>query len=802
MLKPSDFNNAVPQFQNGNYASNPINPQYVEEPSSTDYNRGTEPLQTLPAQWWNWFMNKFTSRFNKVNIYVKNLFNELAQLLSLVNVTPDGTEGDVTDGQLKNAFKELYPNYINTKLALESTYVKKTQKVNNHALSGDVTVTKSDVGLGSVVNTGDSATPVENGTTKFTTGGAYTLKKDLTDIAESLPTDAVLHYSFDDIPDYPDGTADVRLIDNNTYQIQSTDAKFRNNGGSTFTDSNGNLQVQIIGGSGTGVAIASSAIYQKVIKLKIKVTQIVGELRIIRGNVRYATITNVGEYELTQYVDTSTYLYFYCLDAGNSCTFIVEKIYIGEGSYSTPIIDNANGQNNATNNGGIAVQGVSGKGAYFLNGKYANADADFQFTENFSCSIWCRPEDFSSNCHIVRKQGVMTLVISSGILRVYLYDNNGNDLLNSFELSPMTINQFTHIVIVRNGLSFKYYKNGVLTKSATLSSATIQKNNNDLTVGSDVTNVAHTEDDLLIFDRALTEDEVTALYLNKANTPKYYGEVPVTRKVNGYTLDKDITLAKSDVGLGSVVNTGDSAIPVSGGTTKFTTGGAYNLLTSLAPIFSTLTSYALGDMVTYNGVLYTCITAHSAGAWNASHFTAANLNTEFQKTANNIAVNFTTGRSYSKGELVIYGKELYRCKNHTYTHVSAWDPSIFEKTNLVNTEQKYPGLYVLNIGANVSTVVELPELPAGSELIIRMDNESSSNRTVTLKATKKYVLGILGGLTSAVRTLQVNETYAQEVYSGGYIEVHINYIEVDDHTGFMNDSLLTFPLPTVNDYYV
>ena len=173
MLKPSDFNNAVPQFQNGNYASNPINPQYVEEPSSTDYNRGTEPLQTLPAQWWNWFMNKFTSRFNKVNIYVKNLFNELAQLLSLVNVTPDGTEGDVTDGQLKNAFKELYPDYINTKLALESTYVKKTQKVNNHALSGDVTVTKSDVGLGDVVNTGDSATPTENGTTKFTTGGAY-----------------------------------------------------------------------------------------------------------------------------------------------------------------------------------------------------------------------------------------------------------------------------------------------------------------------------------------------------------------------------------------------------------------------------------------------------------------------------------------------------------------------------------------------------------------------------------------------------------------------------------------------------
>ena len=106
------------------------------------------------------------------------------------------------------------------------------------------------------------------------------------------------------------------------------------------------------------------------------------------------------------------------------------------------------------------------------------------------------------------------------------------------------------------------------------------------------------------------------------------------------------------------------------------------------------------------------------------------------------------------------------------------------------------------MNADVSSVIEFPELPAGSELIIRMDNQSSSNRTVTLKATKKYVLGILGGLTSAVRTLQVHETYAQEVSSGGYSEVRINYIEVDDNEGFLDDSLLAFPLPTVNNYYV
>lgn len=112
MLSPSDYNSAVPQFTNGNYASNPINPLYIEEPGATDYNRGVEPLQTLPAQWWNWLANQFTLRFNKLNIYVKNIFNELAQLLSLMNISPDGTEGSPTIAQLKGAFETEYPKYL------------------------------------------------------------------------------------------------------------------------------------------------------------------------------------------------------------------------------------------------------------------------------------------------------------------------------------------------------------------------------------------------------------------------------------------------------------------------------------------------------------------------------------------------------------------------------------------------------------------------------------------------------------------------------------------------------------------
>lgn len=135
MLSPSDYNDAVPQFENGNYASAPLNPLYVEEPNATDYRKGVEPIQTLPAQWWNWLCNKFTSKFNKLNIYVKNIFDELAQLLSLVGLTPDATEEELTTGQLKGMFQTEYPNYLKEHYSTD--------------------------------------TAVENGTKFFTTGGMY-----------------------------------------------------------------------------------------------------------------------------------------------------------------------------------------------------------------------------------------------------------------------------------------------------------------------------------------------------------------------------------------------------------------------------------------------------------------------------------------------------------------------------------------------------------------------------------------------------------------------------------------------------
>lgn len=129
MFSPSDYNDAVPQFTNGNYANTPLNPLYVEEPDAVNYNRGAEPLQTLPAQWWNWLCNKITSKLNNLNIFVKNIFDELAGLLSVVGETPDATSEEITTEQLKGMFKTKYPQHLYDNFKFESVLQGRTRGV-------------------------------------------------------------------------------------------------------------------------------------------------------------------------------------------------------------------------------------------------------------------------------------------------------------------------------------------------------------------------------------------------------------------------------------------------------------------------------------------------------------------------------------------------------------------------------------------------------------------------------------------------------------------------------------------------
>lgn len=383
--------------------------------------------------------------------------------------------------------------------------------------NGKISATAGDIS--GTVTAGDNA-PVS--------GGA------VADILSNLPTDAVLHYSFDDLPDYPDGTADVRLLNNNTYQIQSTSYAFRNNSHATFSNVNGLLKI-VTASSGLydGVYLDSNYTLNKVIKLKLKVTSLTsgGWINIVNGvnpinNVQ--SITKVGTYEiaLVNINNSQNHNIYIFTNSGSTSEVIVEQIYIGAGSYSTPIIDNASGKWNSVSQSGVAVKGVSGKGYKGFKNNQIEV-GDFSLNNNFSVSIWVNPENntngLDGNIFVKYGQFILRNGASWGnYLMMYLYHDTSVAAARTISSDLLPPNQWTNIIIVKNELSLMAYINGVLTYDSELTDTIVAPGTGKYYVNTLNTTRPQSYDDLLIFDRALTEKEVLALYYNKANTPKYY----------------------------------------------------------------------------------------------------------------------------------------------------------------------------------------------------------------------------------------------------------------------------------------
>ena len=106
---------------------------------------------------------------------------------------------DIADAKAAGtAASAALESYKSTNEAALANKVDKTITVNGHALSANVTVTKSDVGLGSVVNAGQDTVPTANSTKYITSGG---VKKYVDDaIGGVTQFDIVKVDTFDQLP--------------------------------------------------------------------------------------------------------------------------------------------------------------------------------------------------------------------------------------------------------------------------------------------------------------------------------------------------------------------------------------------------------------------------------------------------------------------------------------------------------------------------------------------------------------------------------------------------------------------------
>lgn len=172
-------------------------------------------------------------------------------------------------------------------------------------------------------------------------------------------------------------------------------------------------------------------------------------------------------------------------------------------------------------------------------------------------------------------------------------------------------------------------------------------------VGADASGAANTA---LTNAKAYTNEKISALINSAPTTLDTLGEIATAMENNADVVEaledaigtkanaSDLTahtgntsnphgVTKSQVGLGSVVNTGDSATPVSGGTTKFTTGGAYTELNKKVDKTTTVNGHALSGNVT--------VTKSDVGLGNVENKSSATIRGEITKANVTDALGYT-----------------------------------------------------------------------------------------------------------------------------------------------------------------
>lgn len=140
------------------------------------------------------------------------------------------------------------------------------------------------------------------------------------------------------------------------------------------------------------------------------------------------------------------------------------------------------------------------------------------------------------------------------------------------------VGQVSHYVQIKNEGNKVYIHNGkeqtdlAYTKDATVNTIVERTTNGNINLPSDTSKI---NNDSYATSKKYVDNAVTNVNNN------------LNRHINDQNNPHAVN--KSQVGLSHVVNTGDSSEPVSNGTDKFTTGGAFALKTSLEAKINTLT---------------------------------------------------------------------------------------------------------------------------------------------------------------------------------------------------------------------
>lgn len=431
--------------------------------------------------------------------------------------------------------KDGYYTWSRTKIKLKNEEATYTDAV---CITGD----KGDDGK-SVITMTSATTPngEYNGQIGIWRGQVYSWNgTDWVLTSGILPTDPVLHYSFDDMPDLPDGTSQLTVM-KNTYESLKN---WNKNIEPEIRKVNGNIEITSTS-LNEGIFKHYTIKTTEIVKIKVKVkTGILNQIGIEGFDVTYGA--DSGEYVFSG--DGKTHAVILYGTPGS--VFEVEELYIGDASYTTPVIDNSGNNHNATDVKGLVTKGVSGKSYRTLQNGYVVAKSPLNWNSQYEYSFSTWIKRYESSVYIANNWTVYS--VSTFFLALHNYADN-NDIsrvdvytkegkVNRYEANltlPPIGEWFHYTATIKDGVAVVYI-NGV-NQNFNLNFITEMFNKNTpelLQIGRMFEETGYLSkdaefDDFQIFDRALSDQEVLGLYLARGNTPKQYTMADYQLETNG-----------------------------------------------------------------------------------------------------------------------------------------------------------------------------------------------------------------------------------------------------------------------------
>ena len=554
----------------------------------------------------------------------------------------NGTTKFTTGGAYTELAKKADKSDTSTELAKK---VDKTTTVNGHALSADVTVTKSDVGLGSVVNTGDSAVPVENGTTKFTTGGAYTelaKKADKTTTVNGHALSADVTVTKSDV-----GLGSVVNTGDSAVPVENGTTKFTTGGAYTELAKKADKTTTVNGHAlSSNVTVTKSDVgLGSVVNTGDSATPVSG------GTTKFTT---GGAYtELAKKVDKTTTVNGHALSSNVTVTASDVGAYVKPGT-GIPKSDLASGVQASLGAADTALQGikVNGTAVTPVSGvagisvpvpasasPVVDGAASAGTSAEYARADHVHPTDTTREAVANKEQTLSTASTTAYPSSKAVADFVNSSIATNTANFKGTLSEETDLGLTSSAT------NAQIAAALGSYSWSPSPTNNDYCFVSvnDSATVDIDEYRRFKYNGSTWEYEYTLN--NSSYTQAQWDAINSginTTKVSTYSAHVASTgnphsVTKAQVGLGSVVNTGDSAVPVENGTTKLTTGGAYTELAKKVDKTTTVNGHALSSDVT--------VTKSDVGLGNADNTADADKNVLTAKRIVNTETTIKTGNT-------------------------------------------------------------------------------------------------------------------------------------------------------------